>query len=236
MAEDQGGYFTAADGRAFGYDYPHQHFHVKQGNWIRVGHGIYRLKHFPPAEHQDLIRWWLWSRKKGVMSHETAAAVHEIGNFLPGRVHLTVPPDFRKKPVKGLTLHKARLDSSDVERRGVFPVTTPLRTILDLAAEHLDTERLSAVVKDAVRKGLIRSRDLLEILSKMTEGIDPSTQATLQLAATVGREGEYADRLVFSKAPQVREASPQWNRSALNIRAILAEVSSGLELIYEEQL
>ena len=65
VAESQQGYFTSADAKRLGYDYPHQHFHVNQGNWIRVDRGIYRLKKFPAAKYEDLMRWWLWSRKKG---------------------------------------------------------------------------------------------------------------------------------------------------------------------------
>ena len=100
LAEIQLGYFTAADAKKLGYDYPHQHFHVKQGNWIRVDHGIYRLKKFPAASHEDLMRWWLWTRKKGVISHETAAALYELGDLLPAKIHLCVPSDFRRKPSK----------------------------------------------------------------------------------------------------------------------------------------
>jgi hypothetical protein len=61
-------------------------------------------------------------------------------------------------------------------------VTTPLRTILDLAREHLDPERLTAVVKDATRKGLVEKRMLLHALAKMPKEIDSSAQVTLQLA------------------------------------------------------
>lgn len=68
VAESQQGYFTSAEAKRLGYDYRHQHFHVSQGNWIRVDHGIYRLKKFPAAKHEDLMRWWLWSRKKAVLS------------------------------------------------------------------------------------------------------------------------------------------------------------------------
>ena len=183
VAENQQGYFTSTDAKSLGYNYPHQHFHVKKGNWIRVDHGIYRLKHFPAASHEDLIRWWLWTRKKGVISHETAAAVYELGDLLPPRVHLTVPAGFRKRPVKAIVLHKAKLEPSEIDRRDGLPITSPLRTIMDLAKARLDPERLSAVVKDAFRKGLIRSRELLDALAKMPKGIDPSTQAVLQLAA-----------------------------------------------------
>lgn len=236
MAESQQGYFTSTDARSLGYDYPHQHFHVKKGNWIRVDHGIYRLKHFPAANHEDLIRWWLWTRKKGVISHETAAAVYELGDLLPARVHLTVPVGFRKRPVRALVLHKAKLDPSEINRRDGFPITSPPRTVTDLAEARLDPERLSAVVKDAVRKGLIRSRELLDVLSKMPEGIDPSTQATLRLAVTVGSEGEYINQATIDDMPQVREPSIEPAQPKLMIQSILVEIKSGLQSTYGERL
>jgi predicted transcriptional regulator of viral defense system len=182
LAERQGGHFTSADASVLGYTTAHQHFHVKQGNWVRVDRGIYRLKRFPSTAHEDLIRWWLWSRKKGAISHESAAALYDLGDVLPSKTHLTVPPDFRKKSVAGVVLHKALLNEKDVETRESCRVTTPLRTILDLAREHLDPERLTAVVKDASRKGLVEKRALLHTLAKMPKGIDSSTQVTLQLA------------------------------------------------------
>ena len=182
LAETQGGYFTSADAKSLGYDYPYQHFHVKQGNWVRVDRGIYRLKNFPPTGHEDLIRWWLWSRKKGAISHESAAAVYDLGDVLPAKTHLTVPPDFRKEAAAGIVLHKALFGEKDVEMREGFRVTTPLRTILDLAREHLDQERLTAVTKDAIRKGLLDRRTLLNILAKTPKDIAPSEQVTLQLA------------------------------------------------------
>jgi predicted transcriptional regulator of viral defense system len=182
LAESQGGYFTSADASALGYTTSHQHFHVKRENWARVGRGIYRLKNFPSTGHEDLIRWWLWSRKKGAISHESAAAVYDLGDVLPAKTHLTVPPDFRKKAAAGVVLHKALLVGKDVEMHEGFRVTTPLRTILDLARGHLDQERLTAVTKDAMRKGLLDRRTLLNILAKTPKDIAPSEQVTLQLA------------------------------------------------------
>lgn len=183
VAERQQGYFTSADAKKLGYDYPHQHFHVKQGNWIRIDHGIYRLKKYPAAPQEDLMRWWLWSRKKAVVSHESAAALYELGDLLPAKIHLTVPIDFRKSPAKSLVLHKADLEASEIERRDGLPVTKPLRTLLDLARSHLDDERLSSVSKDAIKKGLVTRNELLGVLAKLPAGIDPASQAILQIAA-----------------------------------------------------
>jgi predicted transcriptional regulator of viral defense system len=182
LAEAQGGYFTSADASALGYGTAHQYFHVKKGNWTRVDRGIYRLKRFPSSRHEDLIRWWLWSRKLGAISHESAAALYELGDVLPSKTHLTVPPEFRKKLAGGVVLHKEFFGKKDVEMREGCRVTTPLRTILDLARARMDPERLTAVVRDAVRKGLVEKKSLLDILAGMPKDIDPSTQTTLQLA------------------------------------------------------
>jgi len=79
------------------------------------------------------------------------------------------------------------MDTSDIEIRDRFPVTVPLRTILDLAKEHLDPEGLTLVVKDALRKGLVDRKALLSVLEKVPKWLDPATQVTLQLALREGR-------------------------------------------------
>lgn len=236
VAESQQGYFTSGDAKALGYDYPHQHFHLKQGNWVRVEHGIYRLKKFPAAAHEDLMRWWLWSRKKGVVSHETAAALYELGDLLPAKVHLTVPLNFRRRSPKGVTLHKGKLANSDLEIREGFPVTKPLRTIADLTISHLDPERLSAVMKDAVRKGLVERTELMTLSSKLAGKINRSTQAVLDLALSEESRDGYDRRLVATEGPQVKEIAGHWNRNKPDIQELLRELKSGLRLIYGEEL
>lgn len=236
VAESQQGYFTSTDARSLGYDYPHQHFHVKKGNWIRVDHGIYRLKKFPAARYEDLIRWWLWTRKKGALSHDTAAAVYDLGDILPAKVHLTVPPGFRKRLPKGVTLHKAKLTASDLEMREGFPLTKPLRTIADLTLSHLDPERLSAVVKDAIRKGLVQRKEMMTLSLKLSEKIDRSTRAILDIAISEGSRAGYERRLVPTAAPQVKEVAGHWNRNKRDIQELLQELKSGLRLIYGERV
>jgi predicted nucleotidyltransferase len=213
VVESQQGYFTSADAKKLGYDYPHQYFHVKQGNWIRVDHGIYRLKNFPLAAHEDLMRWWLWSRKKGVISHETAAALYELGDVLPSKIHLTVPLNFRKKPGRGVMLRRANLERSEITMRNGFPVTTPLRTLTDLAATNLEPERLSAVARDAIQKGLVNSRELPDALLRTTRAGGSFTQAISQ--------------------PLVARSSGE---ISAGVRELLRELKAGLKSLYEERL
>jgi predicted transcriptional regulator of viral defense system len=163
VAAAQGGYFTSAQARQAGYAYSQQHFHVSRGNWLKVDRGLFRLRDFPPGEREDLIRWSLWSRNRmgvpqAVVSHDTALTVHALSDVMPDRVHLTVPRGFRKKVLPGCVLHKANLASRDVESRTGYQVTTPLRTLLDVAGGPLSQEHLDKAVRDALERGLVRRR------------------------------------------------------------------------------
>ena len=182
LAERQGGYFTASDALEAGYSYPLQHFHVRRGNWLRVDRGIYRLRRFPNGPYEDLIRWWLWTRKEGAVSHESAAALYGLGDILPSRTHLSVPKGFRKKPAQGIVLHKAVFDTDEIQEREGFRITSPLRTVLDLARAHLDPERLEAVATDAVRKGLVTRQAVGNILKKHRKELDEASHAALRRA------------------------------------------------------
>jgi predicted transcriptional regulator of viral defense system len=165
IAAAQGGYFTAAQARQAGYAYSQQHFHVERGNWLKVERGLYRLRDYPPGEREDLIRWSLWSRdQKGtpqaVVSHDTALTVHELSDVMPAQVHLTVPPGFRKRVPPGCVLHKATLTSEEIEVRDGYRVTTPLRTLCDVAEGPLSQEHLNRAVRDALERGLVGRRSL----------------------------------------------------------------------------
>jgi predicted nucleotidyltransferase len=236
IAENQQGYFTSADAKKLGYDYPHHHFHVKQRNWIRIDRGVYRLSRFPIAPHEDLIRWWLWSRKKGVLSHETAAALYDLGDLLPAKIHMTVPVSFRKSPTKSLALHKAALSGFEIEKRDGLPVTKPLRTILDLARSHLDDERLEAVARDAILKGIASRREILDALATMPKGIDASTQTTLRLAARAGTDLLYPDLSREERVPSVSEASDTSAAPHLDVKRVLADLKAGLQEVYRDRL
>lgn len=160
LAATQAGYFTAKQALLSGYSYQAQKYHADQKNWQRVGRGLYRLPEWPVGQHEDLVRWSLWSREKAVISHETALTVYDLGDANPAAVHLTVPPNFRAT-ASGIQLHKAELPSEDVRQQSGFRITTPLRTLLDVAADVGDVEHLATAIGDALREGMVTRRQIL---------------------------------------------------------------------------
>ena len=160
LAVSHSGFFTAAEALRVGYSYPAQKFHADHGNWLRVDRGLFRLPEWPPGEHDSLVRWSLWARGRGVVSHETALAVYQLGDVNPAEVDLTVPPNFRARSV-GVRLHHAEMPPSDVTEQQGFRISTPLRSVIDVAAGNLDIDLLAGAVGDALRNGLISRREIL---------------------------------------------------------------------------
>jgi hypothetical protein len=148
LAATQSGHFSAAQALHLGYSYQAQKFHVDRGNWTRVDRGLFRLPEWPVGPYDDLVRWTLWSRGAAVVSHDTALAVHGFGEANPAVVHLTVPRSFRSS-APGTRLHRGLLPPSDVWQREGFRITTPTRTLLDLATSHLDLDQLVSAVAGA---------------------------------------------------------------------------------------
>lgn len=159
LAGTQSGYFTAAQALKIGYSYPAQRYHAHRGNWTRVDRGIFRLPEWPVGEHDDLVRWSLWSRGTAVVSHDTALVVHDLGDVNPARIHLTVPPSFRAR-ASGVVLHRGTIPEDEIQGHGGFRVTTPLRSLLDVAAGDLELDHLARAIKSALDHGLVTKRAL----------------------------------------------------------------------------
>lgn len=135
---------------------------------MRVDRGLFRLTDWIPDVHDDLVRWSLWSKDRAVISHESALAVHGLGEFEAPRVHVTVPQSFSMKD-DAVVIHRDTLRDVDIENRTGFRVTTPLRSIVDVASQGVDEDQLSRAIADGRERGLFTLRDL----RASAEAIDP---------------------------------------------------------------
>jgi predicted transcriptional regulator of viral defense system len=160
LAFDQAGYFTAAQALEIGYTYQAQKYHADHGNWIRVDRGLFRLPEWPSRPEDAYVRWVLWSRGRGVISHETALVIHDLSDVNPEAIHLTVDPSFTAHD-DAVVLHSAALPNADIEHHGAWSVTTPERTLLDVAGSELSQEHVDRAVADALARGLVTRRRLL---------------------------------------------------------------------------
>ena len=166
LAAEQGGYFTAHQARAIGYGYDDQHYHASQGHWLKLARSLYRLQGYPQPTAWDLIELTLLSADRTgtfqlVFSHETALRLHDLSEVNPAELHATVQPGFRKRLPHEVVLHHAQLSDDEWEAREGYRVTTPLRTLLDIAASPGSWPFLEDAVRQALARGLVRRSQLL---------------------------------------------------------------------------
>ena len=159
----QDGHVTTKQAAEAGYSPQLLIKYLKNGRLSRVRRGVYRIVHFPAAEHEDLAAIWLWSEKAGVFSHETALMLHNLSDALPRKVSLSLPADWSKRRLrvpKDVFIHHADVPKSERVEVGSVPVTRPLRTIFDCIAVHVSPELIDAAVKQARSRGLIDKDDV----------------------------------------------------------------------------
>ncbi|MET3163352.1 UNVERIFIED_ORG: putative transcriptional regulator of viral defense system [Arthrobacter sp. UYEF10] len=159
LAFQQAGYFSAGQALDVGYSYQAQKYHVDRGNWQRVDRALFRLPGWPSEAADIYVRWCVWSGTYGVISHQSAADVHGLGDFDAGDVHLTLPEPSKATPV-GAMLHSGSLSEDEIQRERGFRVTTPLRTVLDLAASNVAQESITAVIRDGLDASKLTARRL----------------------------------------------------------------------------
>ena len=160
LAFGQSGYFTAAQAMEIGYSYQAQKYHVDSGNWTRVDRGLFRLPNWPAEPTDEYVLWTLWSRSLGVISQESALRHHGLSDVDPSRVILTVPPSFQAKHPLVIT-HPGDVPAEDAEQHRAWRVTTPLRTLVDIADSDLSQEHIERAVWDALDLGLLTRRAIL---------------------------------------------------------------------------
>lgn len=163
VAATQEGLFTTKQAAVAGYSPQLLVHHLRTGKAVRVRRGIYRLVHFPAGQHEELVAAWLWSELAGVVSHQTALALHGLSDALPARIHLTLPAAWRRRRFlvpTDIVLHHADIPPDDRAWFGAVPTTNPRRTLNDCAQEGLSPELLRQAAQQALRRGLATRGEL----------------------------------------------------------------------------
>lgn len=134
------------------------------GDLVRLAHGVYKDAGAPSGAHLDVRAAWLSSdparlaserlgdgHRGVVVSGQTAAWLHDIGDLRSNRTELTTPV---RRQTQRADLHYRRRDLSeeDVTIRDGLPVTTPERTIADLVEDRTDLSIVADALRDASRK------------------------------------------------------------------------------------
>lgn len=119
------------------------------GSVTRAGVGLLRLAGWPDGPLDEYAMWAAWFDGGAAVTHQSAAELHGLGRLRPRFLHLSVRAG-RLPVAPRLVVLRRSLVGADVESAGPFLVTTPVRTVLDLAEADIAQTALDEVVADAV--------------------------------------------------------------------------------------
>jgi hypothetical protein len=173
LADAQRGYFTRAQAQREGIGDMELQGAVKNRAIQRLDHGVYRISGAGTDLHQWLRVAWLRlapdlsPRQRTIrphlwVSHRSAARLLDLG-VTPA----DVPEFISDRRLQTRADIKVRVRSEGLEREewmvyDGFAVTTPARTIADLAADRMDGGHLGRIASDALARGLV-TRDEIQL-------------------------------------------------------------------------
>jgi very-short-patch-repair endonuclease len=156
LATRQGGVVARKQLIARGISEPAIDYRVATGRLRVVQRGIYAVGHDAIQLRGRLVAGLLVAGPGSALSHRVGAAVHKVIPSMPPFVEITTTPKApRSRP--GLIFHESR--TFETCRVHGLPVTTPLRTLLDLAATRPEAE-VERACSEALVLGLVIGEQL----------------------------------------------------------------------------
>ncbi|NQE65684.1 hypothetical protein NG2371_00123 [Nocardia gamkensis] len=126
-----------------------------------------RLAGWPEGPLDEYAMWAAWFDGAAVVSHQSAAELHGLGSLGPRFLHLSVRAG-RPPVTPRLAVVRRSLAGADVESAGPFLVTTPVRTVLDLAEGDIGQAALNEVVADAVAIDRCAGREITDAGARLS--------------------------------------------------------------------
>jgi very-short-patch-repair endonuclease len=130
LAGGQHGVVSRAQLAALGLGRPAIDYRVMHGRLHTVHRGVYAVGH-RALTRQSMFMAAVLIADGAVLSHRSAAALLGIRPADRNVVDITVPRHLKHRP--RLVIHRTQLPADEITTRDGIPVTTPTRTLLDLA-------------------------------------------------------------------------------------------------------
>ena len=155
---------------------------VATGRLQPIHRGVYAFGHRALTAEGRWMAAVMAGGGSAVLSHATAAAAWELRRRGAGAIHVTVAGAGGRRRRKGVLLHRSIVfEPDDTTTHLGIPITTPLRTVLDLSAT-LRGRPLEHVLDLAEQRGLV---DFAELSRRLADRPgrpgSPSLHATLSL-------------------------------------------------------
>ena len=164
LVRAQHGQFTRAQLVEIGFEANAIDYRLRLGRWHVIHRGVLSIV---PRELMTRNAFFMAAVLAGgpgaVLSHRSAAALWGMRGASGGRVEITVPRKLGRR--SGIRAHRALIPGDEVTTVDGIPVTSPHRTIFDLAG-HLQPHELEGVIGQAQVRRLWDRVSLVELLER----------------------------------------------------------------------
>ncbi|GAA3171964.1 hypothetical protein ACIQYW_09560 [Rhodococcus erythropolis] len=182
LALRQCGFVTALQASELGFGLALMEEMTESGTWTCECRGLFRLERVRHTALDEFAKWCTWFAGSATVSHYSAADLHGLGHLQPRFIHLSIAHPLAA-PTRQVALHRLPLADDECEQIGPIRITTPLRTVHDLASGGISQVLLNEVVADAVAIGRLDAHELY--LSCENASVDVAVRVELALAASL---------------------------------------------------
>jgi very-short-patch-repair endonuclease len=127
--------------------------------------GVYVVGRPDLTRHARSMAAVLWAGPGAMLSHESAGDLWGIRKYRGREIHLSLPAVRKPRSRRGVVVH--RRTRLKVTRHWGIPITTPLLTVIDLAAGS-DRDEAERLINNADARNVLRADTLREQLEHET--------------------------------------------------------------------
>ena len=199
---------------------------AQSGDLHRKHRGVYIVGHLALAPRANEAAALLACGEGALLSHRSAAHVWSLLESVPDRVDVTLVGR-RCRPKEGVRLHwVAEIDRRDVRRRDGLPLTSPARTLVDLAFDA-SADELDRAVSEARALDLLRTGELERALER-----SPGRRGAAPTRAFLLRE----DQPGYTRSKAERQMRRLMNAAGLPVPVANAKVAGyTADFLWREQ-
>lgn len=206
-AGEQHGMLTRGDARSTGMTDKQIDRRLAAGLLVAVHPGVYRHAAHPDSERSQLLAAVLACRDIAVVSHRSAARLHELRDVPRWRPEVTVIGS-RLPGLQGVDVHRTkRLGTEDIAFVDRIPAVSVARCLLEISGQ-LPARAVRQAAQDALLRGVVTADSLASVLERLGGSGRPGT-AVLRDALAAAPSAQLQSRLEADLLALIRAAVPE---------------------------
>jgi len=184
------GVISRVEALAFGMTKRTIESRLREGAWLRVLPGVYRVCAIPETWRGKLLAAMLWAGPEAFVSHQAAAALYGLDGFPEGPVVISAP---NLASIPGVKVHRLRRPARTRVVQGIR-VSWVERTLLD-SCSVASPVRCGRAMDDALRKKLVTLEGLWSAIHASGRGIRGTKTFRTLVTGRDDKDGQLQSRL-----------------------------------------